>query len=121
MTRTTRRWLLVLNYVASVNFALGFLYVQTFVSLNTSMNVTELDRAEVINHRALKQSYPELAKNPRHDLGQWVARDEHSAAVIATSAGLAIAVLNIASLHLAGRAAKCETHLQPTRTPEQMP
>ena len=103
MTREARCVLLVLNYAAIVGFAVGWLYIAWVVSLGGPMRITALDRAGVIDRDKLRQSFPAVAENVRHDGGMWVAERERLAGILATQIGLAIAIVNVLVLHLARR------------------
>lgn len=71
-------------------------YTAWIVSMGAPLRVTALDRAGVVNEAKLRQEYPNLATNLRHDLGMWIAEEERKAAIYNAQMGTAIVFVNVA-------------------------
>lgn len=91
-----RAVILVCNSIALIAFVAGLAWVVYIIAaMGAPIQITTLDRAGILDHEKLREAYPSLAVNPRHDIGIWVAARERRAAVIAASAGIAVSFVNI--------------------------
>ena len=98
-----RKVLLVWNSVVLIVFTIGWGYVSLITSLNGPLRVTAIDRVGAIDEAALRQAYPDLAVNLRHNLGMWIAEKERQAACSAMRMGVVVAGANIAMVLLLWR------------------
>jgi len=94
--RSRNRWpVLVWNAVAILFFATVWAYAAWVASLDACMRVTSLDRAGVINEAKLREAWPNLAVNLRHDLGMWISEKPRKTACFAAVAGAVVAAGNL--------------------------
>lgn len=85
----------ILNVLVLLAFAAGLAYVVTIVPLGPGVRAMELDRAGVINKTKLKEAFPDVGVPGGENLGEWIAKDEHQAAVGMAWVGIAASALNI--------------------------
>jgi hypothetical protein len=87
--------ILLWNAVAMLAFVVGLGYAYVLWPLGGPVRITELDRAGVINEAKLRESFPDLAVNLRHDLGMCVAEIEREGAQFVVWMGIGAAVINV--------------------------
>jgi hypothetical protein len=87
--------ILLWNAVVMLAFVVGLGYAYVLWPLGGPARITELDRAGVINEAKLRESFPDLAVNLRHDLGMCVAEIEREGAQFVVWMGIAAAVINV--------------------------
>ena len=96
---------LVLSTIALLVFLVLWVEATFLAPGQASMQVTALDRAGVINEAKLQESFPHLAKNPRRDIGRWVAKAGLDNASLSSGLGAFFAFLCVvtSSAGLLGR------------------
>ena len=90
--------ILVWNVVAMVILAILWGYASWIVSISGPLRFTELDRAGVVHEDKLREAFPNLADNPRRDVGLWLTEGDRKATFLIASAGIVIALVNLGLL-----------------------
>ena len=93
------RYLVWLNCLLALAFLATIAYIHVAMPLSANLCVTKLDRAGVINEAALKEMSPWLAENIRGRLGAWIAKTEHTAAMMCGAFCVLVALGNAVGLY----------------------
>ena len=88
--------LLVWNVMALAVLAMLWVYASRIASINAPLRFAFLDRAGVVDEGKLREALPDLADNPRHDVGMWIAEKERNAASLLAETGIIIVFVNLA-------------------------
>jgi len=89
---------IVLNFVCILGFAGLYIRGHVLSPLGPSACYTELDRAGVIDHKALRTFDPTLESNDRYRVPQWIAESPLNRERANAAIGGAMALLNLVVL-----------------------
>jgi len=69
--------LVILNLLAALAVLLAMPVIYHLAILDVSLAYTALDRAQVIDQAKLREAFPELANNDRHEFAVWACKREN--------------------------------------------
>jgi len=69
--------LVILNLLAALAVLLAMPVIHQLTVLDVSVAYTALDRAQVIDRAKLKEAFPDLADNDRHEFAVWACEGEN--------------------------------------------